>query len=105
MKDSQDSLHVLQWNTGELTQSKRTELIKILNYKKIDVFTIKEANRVKKNIVRFIFPGYNNFIVEKGKKIACGILVGVKNIITSRFEIIKSTFEANDKIEITLLHC
>ena len=54
--------------------------------------------------MRFIFPGYNVFIVEKGKKIASGTLVGVKNTITSRFEIVKPTFETNDKIEINLLN-
>ena len=105
MKHSQGSLHVLQWNAGGLTQSKRTELVKILNNKKIDVFTLMEANKVKKDLERFVFPGYSVFLLKKGRKIASGILVEVKNTITSRFEIIKPMGETNDKIEITFLNC
>ena len=54
---------------------------------------------------RFVFPGYNVFLLEKGRKIASGILVGMKKNITSRFEIIKPMGETNDKIEITFLNC
>ncbi|GFS56675.1 hypothetical protein NPIL_462201 [Nephila pilipes] len=39
-------------------------------------------------MVKFAFPGYNVFLLKKGRKVASGILVGVKNI-TSNFEIIK----------------
>ena len=60
---------------------------------------------MKKDMERFVFPGYNVFLLVKGRKIASGILVGVKNTITLRFKIIKPMGETNDKIEITFLNC
>ncbi|GFU92489.1 hypothetical protein TNCV_4794181 [Trichonephila clavipes] len=39
-----DTLRVLQWNAGELSQSKRKELLQTLSEKHIDVFTVLEAN-------------------------------------------------------------
>lgn len=54
---------------------------------------------------RFTFLGYNIFVLDKGRKVASGILVGVKNTMTASFEIVKSMGETEDKIEITKLNC
>lgn len=105
MSMKQNGLCILQWNAGGLTQAKRLELLKILNDKKVDIFTIMEANRLEKDLERFSFPGYNIFLLEKGRQIASGILVGVKNNLTSSFEIVKSMGDTEDKIEITKLNC
>lgn len=64
-----------------------------------------EANKLKKDMTRFAFHGYHVFLLEKGRNLASGTLVGAKNSITSSFEIIKPIGESNDKIEIALLNC
>ncbi|GFT64159.1 hypothetical protein NPIL_452541 [Nephila pilipes] len=56
------------------------------------------------DMVRFVFPCYYVFLLEKRKRVASGILVGVKNTITSSFKIIKHLDESIDKIEIALLN-
>lgn len=104
MRRGQDSLRFLQWNAGGLTQSKRTELIKILNSKKIGIFIILKANKVKKIWRDTLFLAIR-FFFEKGRKIATVILVGVRNTVTSSFKIIKPMGKTNDKIETVLMNC
>ena len=45
-----NSIKILQWNTGGLSQAKKTELNKILSDHLIDVFTIQEANLTQEQL-------------------------------------------------------
>lgn len=56
MRHGQDSSYILHWNAGRFTQSKKTELIKILKDEKVDIFTLLETNKVKKDMERLTFP-------------------------------------------------
>ena len=99
---SQDNtLRILQWNAGGLTQDKRVELMKILQECDTDVFTVVEANRTKDDIEKYNFAGYSIHLLEKCRKVASGILIGIKNTLPAKFEIIKTMANADDKSEIT----
>ncbi|KAI5754580.1 hypothetical protein M8J77_009716 [Diaphorina citri] len=93
------SLNVLQWNAGGLTASKRTELEQIININNIDVFCIMEAN-LTEELLTFSFKGYYFFLHPKARQIASGILIGVKEELTSNFKIVNE-MNTTDKIEIS----
>ena len=77
---SQDeTLRILQWNCGGLTQQKKTELMKVMSDENIDLFIIIEANKTTEEMEKFKVPGFALHILEKSRKIASGIIVGVKN--------------------------
>ena len=94
-------LKLLHWNVGGLTQEKRVELLKILHHYNVDVFTIVEANKSKVDIDKFKFPGFTVHILEKQRKVAGGILVGIKSSLTGQFSIIKEMGNTVDKSEVT----
>ncbi|GIX84731.1 hypothetical protein CEXT_84121 [Caerostris extrusa] len=62
-----------------------------------------EAN-LTLDIVKFYpFPGYNLYLLPKYRKVASGILVGIKDTLTADFEICKEMGESEDKSEIIKL--
>ena len=77
------------WNAGGLTQDKRVELLKILHHYYVDVFTIEEANKSKVDIDKFKFPGFTVHILEKQRKVAGGILVGIKSSLTGQYHLFR----------------
>lgn len=99
-----DSLRLLQWNCGGLSQSKKAELSKIISTNKIDVFILLEANKTTEDMENFQFPGYTSHILEKHRQIASGIVVGVKRNMIADFKIIKSMGSTDDKMEMINLH-
>ena len=67
-------------------EEKMSQVQTVLVSQDIDVFIIMEANRVSKDLDRFIFPGYLIFLPEFRRN-ANGILIGIKNTLISSFEI------------------
>ncbi|GIY78088.1 hypothetical protein CEXT_566181 [Caerostris extrusa] len=95
-----DTLRVLQWNAGGLSQSKRAELLLTLCEKDIDVFTIMEANLTTEKLKYYSFKGYSLYVLEKSRQAASGILIGVKRELTTDFRIIKAMGADNVKSEV-----
>ncbi|GFS94744.1 hypothetical protein NPIL_509741 [Nephila pilipes] len=59
-----ESFRVFQWNAGGLSQSKRTELLKILHEKEIDVFSIMETNLASENLKCYPFKGDDQLLSQ-----------------------------------------
>lgn len=97
--DNPNSIKILQWNTGGLSQAKKTELTKILTDHQIDVFTIQEANLTQEQLKYYHFKDFTVHILPKGRQISSGILVGIRAHLTSSVQIIKE-MDNMDKIEI-----
>ncbi|KAJ4427120.1 hypothetical protein ANN_24736 [Periplaneta americana] len=84
------------------SQDKKTELAKVLFTKQVDVFGIMEANICNNQKKYFSIKGYTTYLLLKGRQIASGMLIGVRNNLTSNFKIMKEMNET-DKIEIAYL--
>ncbi|KAG8173404.1 hypothetical protein JTE90_015537 [Oedothorax gibbosus] len=93
-------LRVLHWNAGSLSQTKKSELEAKVNQLEVDVFAIVEAGIYDKDIERFNFKNYTIFNLEKTRQTAGGILVGIRDTLTSKFSIVKRMEGGVDKSEI-----
>ncbi|GIY20397.1 hypothetical protein CEXT_572251 [Caerostris extrusa] len=62
-----------------------------------------EANLTLDTVKFYPFPGYNLYLLPKYRKVASGILVGIKDTLTADFEICKEMGESEDKSEIIKL--
>ncbi|KAG8174101.1 hypothetical protein JTE90_010330 [Oedothorax gibbosus] len=82
-----DTLRVLQWNAGGLSQSKRMEILQTLGERDVDVFAIMEANLTDKNLKYYSFRGFSLYVLKKFRQVASGILIGVKRELTADFRI------------------
>ncbi|GFV57532.1 probable RNA-directed DNA polymerase from transposon BS [Trichonephila clavipes] len=74
----QQWLRILQWNAGGFSHEKRTQLMSILISQDIDVFIIVEANLSHDSLKLHTFGPYCTKILPKSRRIASGILVGVR---------------------------
>ena len=99
-----ESLHIAQLNCGGLTQSKKIELIKIINSNHIDVFFLMEANKKKADLDKYIFPGYSLHLLEKSRQVASGILIEIRNALSIDFKIVKQMGDSEDKMELINLN-
>ncbi|KAG8192562.1 hypothetical protein JTE90_015197 [Oedothorax gibbosus] len=98
-----DTLRVLQWNAGGLSQSKRMEILQTLGERDVDVFAIMEANLTDKNLKYYSFRGFSLYVLKKFRQVASGILIGVKRELTADFRIIKEMGVDGDKSEVVHL--
>ena len=97
-------LRLLQWNAGGLSQHKKTELQRILIKHNVEIFAIMEANKTLNDLSRYQFSGYTIYVLEKNRQVASGILIGVKNTLTSTFNVIKEMGDTSDKLELIYLN-
>ncbi|GFS81058.1 hypothetical protein TNCV_1223451 [Trichonephila clavipes] len=81
----QQWLRILQWNAGGFSHEKRTQLMSILISQDIDVFIIVEANLSHDSLKLHTFGPYCTKILPKSRRIASGILVGVRKGLISDF--------------------
>ncbi|GFV30125.1 hypothetical protein TNCV_2914161 [Trichonephila clavipes] len=81
----QQWLRILQWNAGGFSHEKKTQLISILISQDIDVFIIVEANLSHDSLKLHTFGPYCTKILPKSRRIASGILVGVRKGLISDF--------------------
>ena len=97
-------IKILQWNAGGLSQSKTVELNKIVTDNNKDIFFIQEANLSPDQIKYFNFTGFSLKLLPKKRQISSGILVGIRNGISSSFEIMKEmgTDDTSELVKINL---
>ncbi len=95
-------LRILQWNAGGLSHEKRTQLLTTLTSYDVDVFIFVEANLSHDSFKFHSFGPYYTRILPKSRRIASGILVGVKKDWTSDFHEI-SNFSSYNGAEIIKL--
>ncbi|GFX24818.1 uncharacterized protein LOC103524116 [Trichonephila clavipes] len=81
----QQWLRILQWNAGGFSHEKRTQLMSTLISQDIDVFIIVEANLSHDSLKLHTFGSYCTKILPKSRRIASGILVGVRKGLISDF--------------------
>jgi hypothetical protein len=87
-------------NAGGLTIPKRVELERILFREDIDAFCIQQANLTEDSNITI--KGYSLYIHPKARRIASGILAGVKEELQSTLKIVKE-MDDNDKLEVAKL--
>ncbi|GFS50959.1 hypothetical protein TNCV_4848371 [Trichonephila clavipes] len=88
----QQWLRILQWNASGFSHEKRTQLMSILISQDIDVFIIVEANLSHDSLKLHTFGPYCTKILPKSRRIAGGILVGVRKGLISDFHEISNWF-------------
>ncbi|GFX03683.1 probable RNA-directed DNA polymerase from transposon BS [Trichonephila clavipes] len=91
----QQWLRILQWNAGGFSHVKRTQLMSILISQDIDVFIIVEANLSHDSLKLHTFGPYCTKILPKLRRIASGILVGVRKGLISDFHEISNLSSYN----------
>ncbi|GFV70300.1 hypothetical protein TNCV_4540821 [Trichonephila clavipes] len=91
----QQWLRILQWNAGGFSHEKRTQLMSILISQDIDVFIIVEANLSHDSLKLHTFGPYCTKILPKSRRIANGILVGVRKGLISDFHEISNLSSYN----------
>ncbi|GFV38803.1 hypothetical protein TNCV_1004451 [Trichonephila clavipes] len=91
----QQWLRILQWNAGGFSHEKRTQLMSILISQDIDVFIIVEANLSHDSLKLHTFGPYYTKILPKSRRIASGILVGVRKGLISDFHEISNLSSYN----------
>ncbi|GFT98723.1 probable RNA-directed DNA polymerase from transposon BS [Trichonephila clavipes] len=91
----QQWLRILQWNAGGFSHEKRTQLMSILISQDIDVFIIVEANLSHDSLKLHTFGPYCTKILPKSRRIASGILVGVRKGLISDFHEISNLSSYN----------
>ncbi|GIY15568.1 hypothetical protein CDAR_618821 [Caerostris darwini] len=62
-----------------------------------------EANLTLDTVKHYPFKGYNVYLLPKYRKVASGILMGIKDTLTADFEICKEMGGSEDKSEIIKL--
>ncbi|VDO02733.1 unnamed protein product [Rodentolepis nana] len=95
-------LQILQWNAGGMSPNKKIQVQKILQIYDVDNFTIMEANISDDKLKYYQFPGYTLYNLPKYRQVASGILTGVKEGLTSHYDLIKSMGSTQDKCEIII---
>ena len=103
-KDPSQSTHaylkILQWNSGGLSQNKKTELhLNLVKYD-VDSFAIMEANIKSEKLICYQLNGYTLYNLPKYRQIFSGILIGVSNSPCKDFKIVKEMGNSEDKSEI-----
>ncbi|GFV60397.1 hypothetical protein TNCV_3470321 [Trichonephila clavipes] len=91
----QQCLRILQWKAGGFSHKKGTQLMSILISQDIDVFIIVEANLSHDSLKLHNFGPYCTKILPKSRRIASGILVGVRKGLISDFHEISNLFSYN----------
>ncbi|VDO08938.1 unnamed protein product [Rodentolepis nana] len=97
-------LQILQWNAGGMSPDKKIQVQKILQTYDVDIFTIMKANISDDKLKYYRFPGYTLYNLPKYRQVASGILTGVKEGLTSHYDLIKSMGSTQDKCEIIRLN-
>ncbi|VDO03383.1 unnamed protein product [Rodentolepis nana] len=97
-------LQILQWNAGGLSQDKKIQVQKILQTYDVDIFTIMGAKISDDKLKYYQFPGYTVYLLPKSRQVASGILTGVKEGLTSHYDLIKSMGSTQDICEIIRLN-
>ncbi|VDN98552.1 unnamed protein product [Rodentolepis nana] len=80
-------------SSGMLEGCHRTKMIqvqKLLQTEDMDFFTITEANLSVDLLKYYRFPGYTLYLLPKYRQVASGILTGVKEVLKSYYDLIKS---------------
>ena len=77
----------LFWNAGGISEDKYVEFKKFISDEDADAFGIVEAGAIsdKDNLEKAEIPGYNIYSLPRARRVASGILVGVKASLTARF--------------------
>ncbi|GFY75176.1 hypothetical protein TNIN_450321 [Trichonephila inaurata madagascariensis] len=84
-----------------LTQSKKSKLEVRINQLEVDVFAIVEAGVY--DIVRFNFKNCIIYNLNKSRKIAGGILFGLRNLLAGKFSVVKKMEGVDNKSDIAKL--
>ncbi|VDN97854.1 unnamed protein product [Rodentolepis nana] len=82
-------LQILQWNAGAMPQDKKIQVQKILQNYDVDIFTIMEANLSDDKLKYYQLPDYTLYLLPNYRQVASGILIGVKEGLTSHYDLIK----------------
>ncbi|VDO08877.1 unnamed protein product [Rodentolepis nana] len=88
--------NILQWNAGGMSPDKMIQVQKILQTYDVDIFTITEANISDDKLKYYQFPGYTLYNLPKYRQVTSGILTGVKEGLTSHYDLIKSMGSTQD---------
>ncbi|VDO16268.1 unnamed protein product [Rodentolepis nana] len=89
LRQGESRLQILQWNAGGMSQDKKIQVQKILQTYDVDTFTIMEANISDDKLKCYQFPGFTLYLLLKYRQVASGILTGVKEGLTSHYDLIK----------------
>ncbi|VDO01277.1 unnamed protein product [Rodentolepis nana] len=95
---------ILQWNAGEMSPDKKIQVQKILQTYDVDNFTITEANISGDKLKYYQFLGYTLYNLPKYRQVASGIPTGVKEGLTSHYDLIKCMGSTHDRCEIIRLN-
>ncbi|VDO03921.1 unnamed protein product [Rodentolepis nana] len=90
MNGDSQRLQILQWNAGGMSPVKKIQVQKILQTYVVDIFTIMEANISDDKLKNYQFSGYTLYNLAKYRQVASGILTGVKEGLTSHYDLIKN---------------
>ena len=106
-KLAQRHFSVLFWNAGGMSQSKKIMIQKILCKQDIDLFIVAESNIDREREKFYKFKNYNVNILQKHRQIASGLLVGIKQNLNGKFEIVKemNTNDYSEIIKATVWKC
>ncbi|VDO01829.1 unnamed protein product [Rodentolepis nana] len=80
------------------------QIQKILHAYDVGIFTIMEANLSDDKLKYYQFPGYTLYLLPKYRHVASGILTGVKEGLTSHYDLIKSMGSTQNMCEIIRLN-
>ncbi|VDN99169.1 unnamed protein product [Rodentolepis nana] len=87
-----------------MSPDKKIQVQKILQIYDVDILIIMEVNISDDKLKYYQFPGYTLYLLRKYRQVASGILTGVKEGLTSHYDLIKSMGLSQDKCEIIRLN-
>lgn len=77
----------LHWDAGGLSQVKKSNILSHLNKHDVDIFVITEANITEENKQYQNFKYYTTYHLFKFRQIVSVILIGIKDVLISKFKI------------------
>ena len=96
-------LSILYWNAGGLSNDKFLQFKRSICQIDVDLYVIVEAGAATEFSEFYQTTGYCSHILPRSRQVASGIIVGIKNNLCSKFEIIHE-MQDDDKVEIILAH-
>jgi hypothetical protein len=98
---------VLYWNAGGISRTKFAEFLLTIDKEKTDIYCISEAGQHAqeghKDLSDMQAPGFTLHLLEAkrpGRKVACGMIIGVKSSLVSKFSVVHTMGTQDDNIEI-----
>jgi ribonuclease HI len=92
------------WNAGGISEDKYIEFKNLIVKQDVDAFGIVEAGAIsdKENVEKAEMLGYNIYSLPRARRVASGILVGVKVGLTAKFQVLHN-MKDDDKLELVQL--